>query len=198
MDIPLLLMLGLGAGLASAAGVRAFIPLALAALFFQTGLVEPNATYLGIGENGSWLTAAMVFSTLALLEIILDKLPGLESVFNLVMAPVRSAAGALVAAWTVGTSMDAGVLIWFALGAVIAGTVAVLKILLRPRASTASAGVSAGSLSIFEDLVAFAGSGTGFFVPLLPLLPVAFLLFFFFRISKRRGRKYGGLRILSD
>jgi hypothetical protein len=30
------------------------------------------------------------------------------------------------------------------------------------------------------------------------LLPVAFLLFFFFRISKRRGRKYGGLRILSD
>jgi hypothetical protein len=33
---------------------------------------------------------------------------------------------------------------------------------------------------------------------LLPVVLVAFLLFFLYRIRKRRGRKYGGLRILGD
>jgi hypothetical protein len=35
-------------------------------------------------------------------------------------------------------------------------------------------------------------------VPYVPVLLVAFLLFFFNRIRKRRGRKFGGLRILGD
>jgi hypothetical protein len=38
----------------------------------------------------------------------------------------------------------------------------------------------------------------GLFVPLVPLLLVAFLLFFFYRVSRRRGRKFEGLRILGD
>jgi len=36
------------------------------------------------------------------------------------------------------------------------------------------------------------------YVPLVPLALVAFLLFYFFRVRRRRGRKYGGLRILGD
>jgi hypothetical protein len=47
-------------------------------------------------------------------------------------------------------------------------------------------------------LVAVFGGVVGFFLPLVPLLFVGFLLFFFNRIRKRRGRKYGGLRILGD
>jgi flagellar biogenesis protein FliO len=35
-------------------------------------------------------------------------------------------------------------------------------------------------------------------LPFVPLLLVVFLIFFFNRIKKRRGRKYGGLRILGD
>jgi hypothetical protein len=35
-------------------------------------------------------------------------------------------------------------------------------------------------------------------MPFLPLAFVGFLLFFFFRVRRRRGRKYGGLRILGD
>jgi hypothetical protein len=38
----------------------------------------------------------------------------------------------------------------------------------------------------------------GLFLPYLPLVLVVFLLFFFNRIRRRRGRKYGGLRILGD
>jgi hypothetical protein len=42
------------------------------------------------------------------------------------------------------------------------------------------------------------GGAIAFFVPYLPVLLVAFLLFFYARIRKRRGRKFGGLRILGD
>jgi hypothetical protein len=49
-----------------------------------------------------------------------------------------------------------------------------------------------------EDVVAIIGGAAGLFVPIVPLLLVGFLLFFFNRIRKRRGRKFGGLRILGD
>jgi hypothetical protein len=198
MEISPLLMLGLAVGLASVAGVRAFLPLALATLFFQIGFIEPNEPYVDIGQDNSWWITTGVLAGLAVLETILDKLRSLERVFNVVMVPLRACAGGLLFAWAVGADIDTGSLLWLAIGAAIAGVVAILKVVLRPRASSRSTGVTAGSLSIFEDVVALVGAGVGFFVPILPLLPVAFLLFFFFRISKRRGRKYGGLRILSD
>lgn len=185
-------MLGIGIGLASVAGVRAFLPLVLATFFFQIGFIEPNPPY------GDGWTVVGVLAGLAVLEIILDKIPSVERIFNVIMAPFRLCAGGLLFTWAAGADLDTGSLLWLGIGALIAGAVAILKVLLRPRAGTGSAGVSAGSLSVFEDVVALLGAGIGFFVPLLPLLLVAFLLFFFFRISKRRGRKYGGLRILGD
>ena len=53
-------------------------------------------------------------------------------------------------------------------------------------------------MSTFEDVVALVGGVIAVFVPLVPLVLAAFLLFFFFRVRRRRGRKYGGLRILRD
>ena len=83
-------------------------------------------------------------------------------------------------------------------GGGIAAVVAVLKVLLRPPSNADSAGVSTVFLSAIEDVVAVLGGLVGLFLPFLPLLLVGFLLFFFNRIRKRRGRKYGGLRILGD
>ena len=187
--------IGLGIGLASVAGVRAFLPLALAALFTTFGLFttfELLSTYLGVGE---WALIA-VFGTLAIVEIALDKIRGIERVFNFIMAPIRTISGALL--FTVALGAELGVVAWPVAGAVIAGAVAVLKVLLRPSTRTPSTGVSSSFLSAFEDLVGLVGGAIGLFVPYLPALLVAFLLFFFNRIRKRRGRKFGGLRILGD
>jgi hypothetical protein len=83
-------------------------------------------------------------------------------------------------------------------GAVIACAVAVLKVVLRPPAKVESSGVSTRFLSICEDLMGLVGGVLGLFVPFVPLLLVAFLLFFYYRVRRRRGRKFGGLRILGD
>ena len=194
----ILLALGIGIGLASVAGVRAFTPLALAALFAALGLFAPPSPYVDVSGDGWWWSAFGALAGLAVVEIALDKLAALDRAFNYAMVPVRVFAGAMLFTAALGFELDAGSLPWFAAGGVIAALVAVLKVVLRPSAKTASAGVSPAFLSISEDVVGLVGGALGFFVPYLPLLLVAFLLFFYYRVRRRRGRKYGGLRILGD
>ena len=112
------------------------------------------------------------------------------------MVPIRAASGALLFGLASGVAADA--VPWLVAGGIVAGVVAVLKVLLRPPARDASSGVSTSFLSLIEDAVALVGGILALFVPLLPVLLVAFLLFFYARIRKRRGRKFGGLRILGD
>jgi hypothetical protein len=188
--------------------VRAFIPLALAVLSL-TFLLNPPNLLLPFTSNR---TLIWVLLALAVLEGVLDKFAALDRLLNWMMVPVRAAAGAVQFAVTMmvigphppeqglRTLSEAlpELTPWLVAGGVIAGAVALLKVVLRPPARTASAGVSSTFLSTLEDTVALVGGVLALFVPYLPLLPVAFLLFFFYRIRKRRGRKYGGLRILGD
>jgi hypothetical protein len=187
---------GLGAGLASVAGVRAFVPLALLSLFVGLGFVaEPDIFGLQIG----W-TVVLALSALAVVEIMLDKVGVLDPAFGYFMIPIRIVAGAVLfaAVYEPGALLDAGAVPGLVAGGVIAGVVSGLGVILRPPARSSSAGVSTAFLSAVEDLVAIFGGVVGLFLPLVPLLLVGFLLFFFNRIRKRRGRKYGGLRILGD
>ena len=190
----ILLALGIGLGLASVAGVRAFVPLALAVFLTQLGLFEFPVPIIAMDM---W-TLVGVLAVLAVLEIALDKFPPVELGFNYAMVPVRAASGALLFTAALGLDIETGSPLWLVAGAGVALVVAVLKVTLRPPAKTGSAGVSASFLSAFEDVVAVVGGVVGFFVPYLPLLLVAFLLFFYYRVRRRRGRKYGGLRILGD
>ena len=191
----ILLAIGIGAGLASVAGVRAFLPLLLALVLVSLGYFAPSAGYPDAIGGLEGVRVVVPFAALAVLEIVLDKTKAVERTFNIVMVPVRAISGGLLAA---ALAPGTGFLPWLILGAVIAGAVAVLKVLLRPPASSVSSGVSTSFLGLIEDLVGLVGGAIAFFVPYLPVLLVAFLLFFYARIRKRRGRKFGGLRILGD
>jgi hypothetical protein len=190
----MLVAVGLGVGLACVAGVRAFLPLALAVLFTVFGLFEFPVPIVAVDEG----VLIAILGALAVLEIVLDKIRTVERAFNIAMVPIRAVSGALLFNAALGLDIETGSPLWLVAGAVIAGAVAVLKLVLRPAAGTPSTGVSPPFLSAFEDVVALVGGVIGLFVPYLPALLVAFLLFFFNRIRKRRGRKFGGLRILGD
>jgi Domain of unknown function (DUF4126) len=187
---------GLGAGLASIAGVRAFVPLALYALFAQLGFIVPPDL---LGLPSDWAVVG-VFSALAVVEIVLDKVRALDPGFGYAMVVVSALAGAALfeTMFEPGALLDGRAVPGLVVGGGIAAVVAVLKVILRPLSNTESAGVSTTFLSAIEDVVAIVGGLVGLFLPFLPLLLVGFLLFFFNRIRKRRGRKYGGLRILGD
>src|SRR5215213_10904741 len=78
-----LVLAGLGVGLASVAGVRAFVPLALLALFARLGFVVTPEV---LGLRIAW-TLVLVLSALAALEIVLDKVRALDPAFGYVMVP---------------------------------------------------------------------------------------------------------------
>jgi hypothetical protein len=189
-----LLSIGSGIGLSSVAGVRAYLPLALAGIFARPGPFELAPPF---DLLSNWLVITALLA-LAVVESVLDKVPALDSVLDVVQTPVRIVAGALLFSAALEAGLDVGAIPELAAGGGIAGAVAGSKALLRPPANAASAGVSAPFLSAFEDVVAIVGGVLAVLVPLVPLVLVAFLLFFFYRVRKRRGRKFGGLRILGD
>jgi hypothetical protein len=191
-----LIWAGIGVGLASVAGVRAFVPLALYGLFAQLGFIVPP-DILGLQTGGIILGVLVI---LAVLEIALDKIGALDPAFGYAMIPVRIVAGAVLfeTMYEPGALLDLSAAPGLVAGGGIAAVVAVLKVILRPSSRTSSAGVSTAFLSGIEDVVAVVGGALGLFVPFLPVVFVGYLLFFFNRISKRRVRKYGGLRILGD
>jgi uncharacterized membrane protein len=189
-----LFAVGVGIGLSSVAGVRAFLPLVLVGLFARLGLFELPTPFAFLED---WAVIG-VFAVLALLESGLDKIPALDSVLDYVQTPLRIVVGAILFAAALQEGIDVGAIPELVAGGVIAGLVSFLKTILRPAANAVSAGVSASFLSLLEDAVALLGGVIAVFVPLVPLSLVVFLLFFLFRVRRRRGRKYGGLRILGD
>ncbi|QIN79526.1 DUF4126 family protein [Rubrobacter marinus] len=131
-----LLAIGIGIGLASVAGVRAFLPLALVGLSARLGLFELPAPF---GFVDDW-AAIGAFVVLALLETGLDKVSSLQKTLNVIQTPLRIAAGAVLFALALREGLDAGAIPELVAGGVIAGVVAVLKYVLRPRSDGTSAG----------------------------------------------------------
>ncbi len=189
-----LLAAGTGAGLSSIAGLRAYLPLALVGLFTRIGLFDLPVA-LGFLDN--WVVVGTLLA-LALVEGVLDKIPALDTAVDVVQTPVRVLAGAVLFSAALEAGLDPAAIPELAAGGGIAGVVAGLKAFLRPPANVSTAGVSAPFLSGMEDVVALVGGIIAILVPLVSLALVVFLLFVFYRIRKRRGRKYGGLRILGD
>jgi Domain of unknown function (DUF4126) len=189
-----LFAVGTGIGLSSIAGVRAYLPLVLVGLFARVGLFTLPAPF---DLLESWLIIGVLL-VLALLESGLDKIPALDHVLNFVQIPMRVVAGAMLFSAALEAGLGVEAIPELVVGGVLAGLVAVSKVILRPSATAASVGVSIAFLSTLEDVVALLGGLTAVLLPLVPLAFVAFLLFFFFRVKRRRRRKYGGLRILGD
>ncbi len=188
------LALGIGIGLAAVAGLRAYLPLALVGLFARLGTFDLPASF---GLLDDWSVVGVLLA-LALVEGVLDKIPALDTILDVVQTPVRIVAGAVLFSAALEAGLDVGAIPALVTGGVIAGAVSIFKALLRPPAKAPSAGVSDSFLSGSEDAVALVGGAVAVLVPLVSLLFVAFLLYVFYRIRKRRGRKYGGLRILGD
>lgn len=189
-----LLAAGTGIGLSSIAGVRAYLPLALAGIFAKIGFFDYPQPFDFLE---SWIFIGVLLA-LAVVESGLDKVPTLDSMLDIVQTPVRIVAGAVLFSAALEAGLDVQAIPELAAGGGIAGAVAVLKSLLRPSANVSTAGVSAPFLSVIEDAVAVVGGIVAVLVPLVPLALVGFLLFFFYRIKRRRQRKFGGLRILGD
>jgi len=194
----LLAGLGLGAGLSSISGLRAFLPLAFVGLVSRyevLGAFDLEGTRFGVLEN-PWLIGLFLF--LALAEIVGDKIPVLDSALDLVAWPVRIAAGVVVFGAALAQEPSAVLAAGMVAGGAIAGTSNAVKSLIRPSATATTGGTLNPFISLFEDLTVIVGSVVVLLLPIMGLLIVAFLIFLVYRLRTIKRRKYKGLRILKE
>ncbi|VEG57223.1 transmembrane protein [Mycolicibacterium aurum] len=184
-----------GFGLATAAGLNAYIPLlALGLLARFTDLVTLPAGWAWL-ENG-WVMA--IVAVLLVIEIVADKVPALDSVNDVVQTVVRPTAGGIVfgsgtAAQTAAVSdpgafAQSGQWVPVAVGVAIALVVSLTKSTVRPAANVATAGVAAPVLSTVEDIVSVLLVFLAILVPVLVLVAVIALAWAVFRLLRRRRR----------
>lgn len=182
-----------GFGLATAAGLNAYIPLlALGLLSRFTDLVSLPSGWAWL-ENG-WVM--LIVAVLLLIEVVADKVPALDSVNDMVQTFVRPTAGGIVfgsgtAAQTAtvtdpGAFAQSGQWIPVVAGIVIALVVSLTKSTVRPAANVATAGVAAPVLSTVEDITSIGLVFMAILLPVLVLVAVAALAWAAVRLIRRR------------
>ena len=166
-----------GFGLATAAGLNAYIPLlALGLLSRFTDLVSLPAGWSWL-ENG-WVLA--IVTVLLVIEVVADKVPALDSVNDTIQTFVRPTSGGIVfgsgtAAQTAAVTDPAalagsGQWVAVVIGVVTALIVSLTKSAVRPVANIGSAGMAAPVLSTAEDVVSVGLVFSAILVPALVLV----------------------------
>lgn len=184
-----------GAGLATASGLNAFIPLvALGLLSRFTDLVQLPSGWAWL-EN-EWVL--IIFGVLLVLEIVADKIPALDSVNDWVQTLVRPTSGGIVfgagtasqtaAIQDPGAFWESNAWVPIVIGIVMSLVVHLTKTGTRAAANTVTVGAAAPVLSVGEDAMSV---GLVFSAVLIPLFVIIFLViigllvWWFFRSFKR-------------
>ncbi|MGK2869020.1 MAG: DUF4126 domain-containing protein [Mycobacterium sp.] len=185
-----------GLGLATAAGLNAYIPLlALGLLSRYTELVSLPAGWDWL-ENG-WVM--VIVGVLLAVEVVADKIPALDSVNDAIQTFVRPTAGGIVfgsgtAAQTAavtdpGAFASSGQWIGVVLGVVTALIVSLTKSAVRPVANIGSAGMAAPVLSTAEDITSVGLVFVSLLLPLLVLVALAVVAWAVFGVWRWRRRR---------
>jgi hypothetical protein len=185
-----------GFGLATAAGLNAYIPL------LALGLLSRFTDLVTLPHGWSWLENGWVMTIVAALlvvEVVADKIPALDSINDAVQTFVRPTAGGIVfgsgtAAQTAavtdpGAFAQTGQWIPVAIGVVTALMVSLTKSTVRPAANVATAGMAAPVLSTVEDIFSVGLVFAAILIPVLVLVAVVALVWAAMRIVRRRRRK---------
>lgn len=190
-----------GFGLASAAGLNAYIPL------LSMGLLGRFTNLIHLPSGWSWLENGWVIGIVAILlivEIVADKIPALDSVNDTVQTFVRPTSGGIVfgsgtAAQTAAVTDPAdfartGQWVPVAIGVVTALVVHLTKSAVRPAANVATAGVAAPVLSTIEDFTSVGLTFIAILIPALVLVVLIALIWAAVWLLRRRRRRQSATR----
>lgn len=176
-------------GLASAAGLNAYLPLLIVGLLSRyTELLNLAAPWNTL-ENG-WVLA--VLAVLLLIEMTVDKIPAVDSVNDAIQTFVRPAAGAILFAASGSALTDVSPVLAMIAGILVAGGVHGVKAAARPVVTATTAGLGNPVVSVVEDVASATLTLLSILVPFLAALLLAILLFVALRKIRRRGSAPAG------
>jgi len=141
-------------GLSSTAGLRAVATLFAIGVVSDVNIngqplvpLQPNFHVLGSTPM------LILLGVLTIVEIVIDKAPGLDHLNDIIQTVVRPVVGAVIVAGTANTLSDKNVWIAAAVGAVLAFAVHATKSTTRVATTATTAGVGNPIVSVLEDLL---------------------------------------------
>jgi hypothetical protein len=176
-------------GLASAAGLNAYLPLLVVALTARfTDLIQLNEPW---DVLTSWWVIA-ILAVLLLIEMTVDKVPAIDTANDVINTAIRPVAGAILFAAGSGAVGEVHPVLAVICGLLVAGGVHAVKATARPVVTATTGGLGNWLVSLSEDVVAFVTTVMAILVPiLLVFLMVLFILSLAWWWSKRRTRHAG-------
>lgn len=193
-----------GMGLSAAAGLNAYIPFLVVALLAKfTDVIVLPASF---GWIESWW-AIGIGAVLLAAEVVLDKVPAVDTINDSVQTFIRPSMGGLIFAATSSADqidnsawMRAHPWVGVVLGIVVSGLVHSGKAAARPMINAGTLGAGAPVVSTIEDGASITLSLIAIFIPLLVIVALVLLavaIFWMWRTlyrwrKKRRGRRDPG------
>lgn len=181
-----------GTVLAASAGLNAYIPL------LGLGLLSRFTSLVDLPNAWAWLAnewSLAVIAVLLIIELIVDKVPALDSINDVLQTAVRPAAGGLAfsagsASETVAVSDPAAFItsaqVWpFVFGICVALVPHLLKAVARPVLNVVTVGAGAAVASAFEDVGAVLLTVLAVVVPVIALVLLIVLLIWLGRRLRR-------------
>jgi preprotein translocase subunit SecG len=174
-------------GLSAASGLNAYLPILIVGLLGRfTDWVTLKAPWDTL-EN-PWVL--LVVAILLVIEMVVDKIPAVDTLNDIIQTFIRPAAGAIL--FAAGSNVISAMSPVFAMicGLLVAGGVHAAKATARPMITAGSAGMGNPLVSVVEDVV----SGVAAFVAIvLPVLAAIFIvtllgLYLWWRVRRHRRR----------
>lgn len=188
--------LSLALGTAWTSGINLYATVSVLGLLQKFGATRlPGG--LDVLDNW-WIIGVAAF--LYLIEFVADKIPYVDSVWDVVHTFIRVPAGAIVA-YAATNQMDESVgVIATLLGGTLAFSSHGTKAALRAGANLSPEPISNWALSVVEDITAFAGSILAVFAPVLIAVVLAIFAIFFVwfapKVFRAVRKLFSGIRAI--
>jgi hypothetical protein len=179
---PLLLGTASAFGLAAASGLNASLPLLIVGVMARLGLLTLAAPFDALASD----IALGGLALLALGEIAADKIPGADTVVQVIQTPLTLGAGAILFASqnSMIESLSPGLAIL--VGLLTAGGVHTLRAMARPAINVATMGIGGPVASLAEDIGAVCLTVLALLVPVLAVVGLVVVVALGGRMAARR------------
>lgn len=188
-----MLALATALGLSAAAGLNAYIPM------LAVGMLDRYTDVVRLPAEFGWLADGRVIVIVAVLlaaEVVLDKVPLVDSVNDAIQTFVRPAAGGAVFAATDAAGrvdatpfMEDHPWVGWMLGIAVAFLVHLTKASVRPVVNAGTLGAGAPVVSTVEDIVSLGMSLLALLAPVLVLIALVLMAYVGLRLLRAAHRR---------
>ncbi len=172
-------------GLSSSAGLNAYLPLLVVALLARfTDLIRLQPPWDAL--ESWWVIGVLV--VLLLIEILVDKVPAVDTINDAIQTFIRPVAGAILFAASAGVLSEAHPVLALVCGLLVAGGVHAVKATARPVVTGTTGGVLNPVVSFVEDVLSLTVAVLAIVLPILGVLILALVIVWLIRRRRRRHR----------